>query len=47
MNKIKQIFKEIEEAVVKYRSPYPVTIEDSNFLKELKKIKEKWLKKEE
>jgi len=42
MNKIKQIFKEIEEAIERTKSPIPVPIEQSNLIKELKRIKEKY-----
>ena len=39
---IKQIFEEIDEAIKKTKSNVPVKIEDSEFIKELEKIKEKY-----
>lgn len=42
MDKIKEIFKEIEEAIEKTKSDMPVPIAESRFLKELQKIKKKW-----
>ena len=40
---IKQIFKEIEESITKTSSSKPVLMKDSNFIKELKRIKEKYV----
>ena len=42
MNKVKQIFKEIEEAIERTKSPVPVPIAESKLIKELKKIKDKY-----
>jgi len=39
---IKQIFKEIELAIERTKSPVPVPIEQSKLIIELKKIKEKY-----
>ncbi len=39
-----KIFNDIEKAIEKTKSETPVKIEDSQFLKELKKIKKKYLK---
>jgi hypothetical protein len=39
---IKKIFEEIFKAIEKTKSDIPVTIEESRFLKELKKIKRKY-----
>ena len=41
-DKIKLIFEEIDEAIKKTKSNVPVKIEDSEFIKELEKIKEKY-----
>lgn len=46
MTKIEQIFIEIEDAIERTRSLIPVPIEESKLLKELKKIKEKWVKED-
>lgn len=42
MNKVKQIFKEIEEAIERTKSPVPVPIAESKLIKELKRIKDKY-----
>lgn len=42
MDTIKEIFKEIEEAIEKTKSPVPVPISESKLIKELKRIKEKY-----
>jgi len=44
MEKIKQIFREIEGAIEKTKSDVPVPIKKSRFIKELNKIKQKWIK---
>ena len=41
-NIIIQIFEEIYKAIAKTKSDVPVKIEDSEFIKELEKIKEKY-----
>jgi hypothetical protein len=40
---IKKIFKEIDEAIEKTKSPVPVPIAESKLIKELKRIREKYL----
>lgn len=42
--RIKKIFNEIFNAVEKTKSDVPIPIKDSRFLKELIKIKEKYLR---
>ena len=44
---IREIFKDIEKAIEKTQSNKPVFMRDSKFLKELKKIKEKFLKEDD
>jgi len=41
-NKIKQIFEEIDYAIMESISKKPIPIEQSNFLKKYKEIKKKW-----
>jgi len=41
---IKEIFKEIDEAIEKYRSDIPIKIKDSRFLKKYIEIKKRYLK---
>jgi hypothetical protein len=42
-NKIEEIFKEIDQAIERTKSPFPVTISESKLLIEINKIKQKWI----
>ena len=45
MGKINKIFEEIDEAIKGSISLIPITLEDSEFIKKYRRIKDKWIKK--